>query len=85
MKPSSEQYSKLRPAKAERWMFMAGAYQPETSISSAIWPMERPNSLARSTFQAAAITTPAGKPMVANVNFYLCARESDRALFEALC
>ena len=46
-------------------MFMAGAYQPDTSISSAIWPMERPKLLARSVPQVAAITTPAGKPMEA--------------------
>ena len=50
--------------------------------------MERPKSLARSTFQVAAITTPAWKPLEdeeSAVSFYLCARESDRALFEALC
>ena len=42
---------------------MAGAYQPETFISSAICPMEEPNSFARSSFQVEAIITAAGKPM----------------------
>ena len=44
-------------------MFMAGAYQPETSISSAIWPMLSPKEVAMSTFQVLAIMTAAGKPM----------------------
>ena len=30
---SSEKYSKVRPENAERWMFMAGAYQPATCMS----------------------------------------------------
>ena len=42
---------------------MAGAYQPDTSISSAILPMLAPKSWARPVFQVAAMTTPAGKPM----------------------
>ena len=44
-------------------MFIAGAYQPETSMSSAILPMEVPKSCARSVFQVAAIITAEGKPM----------------------
>ena len=61
-RPSSAKYSKFRPAKAVRWMFMAGAYQPEVFISSAILPMLSPKARAMSLLQVAAIITPAGKP-----------------------
>ena len=43
-------------------MFIAGAYQPDTSISSAILPILSPNFKARFLFQVLAIITADGNP-----------------------
>ena len=42
---------------------MAGAYQPDTPISSAMAPILLPKARARSSFHVAEIMTPEGKPI----------------------
>ena len=43
-------------------MFIAGAYHPDTPISSAIFPMLSPNAVAMSLFHVLAIMTADGNP-----------------------
>jgi len=44
-------------------VFVAGAYQPETSMSFAIRPIDSPNASAMSLFHVQAIITAAGNPI----------------------